>query len=116
MKAKDIIADAITAYKLGECVSVVCNYKKAVKILKALISLPETTICSIEIHDAEWDGYGESWLITLCENGEIYCQKAINDRDGNPFRGDGYYIIEEKALNNRRPQDFCFGGAKVRVV
>lgn len=116
MKAKDIAAEALLAYGAGECVSVVCNYKKAVKILKAFISLPEATICGVEINAAEWDGYSDAWVITIDDTADIYCQKAINSRDGKPFRGSGYYIIEKKALNGRQPQDFCFGGAKVRVV
>lgn len=116
MKAKDIIADAISAYKTGQSVSVVCNYKKAVKILKAFISLPETKIIGVELNDACWDGYFESWLITLDENGEIFCQKAISTCNDKPFRGDGYYLIDEKALNGRKPEDFCLSGSQIRVV
>ena len=116
MKAKDIIADAILAYKSGKCVSVVCNYKKAIKVLKAFVSLPETEIRGVEINDALWDGYGEAWLITLDESGGVFCQKAINDRNDKPFQGDGYYLIDNKALNGRKPEDFCLSGSQIRVV
>ena len=116
MKAKDIIADAISAYKTGKAVSVVCNYKKAVKVLKAFVSLPETEIRGVEINDVEWDGYGESWLISLESDGGVFCQKAINDSNDKPFQGDGYYIIDSKALNGRKPEDFCLGGSQIKVV
>ena len=116
MKAKDIIVDAITTYKTGQCVSVVCNYKKAVKILKALISLPETKIDNLELRDELWDGYYESWLITLDNNGDIYCQKAINVENDMPFRGGDYYIIDSKALHGRKPEDFCLSGSQIKVV
>lgn len=116
MKAKDIITDAISAYKTGQNVSVVCNYKKAVKILKAFIALSETEIRGLELNDALWDGYGESWLISLENDGGVFCQKAINDRNDKPFQGDGYYIIDSKALNGRKPEDFCLGGSQIKVV
>ena len=116
MKANIIASEAILAYKSGKMVSVVCSYKKAVKILKAFISLEDTAIRSISVHDPEWDNYDEAWLITLDEEGYVYCQKAINDRDDNPFRGDGYYIIDKKSIGERKPEDFVLGESQIKVV
>ena len=59
MKANIIASEAILAYKSGKMVSVVCSYKKAVKILKALISLDDTKIMSVSVHNPEWDNYDE---------------------------------------------------------
>ena len=116
MKANIIASEAILAYKSGKMVSVVCSYKKAVKILKALISLDDTKIMSVSVHDPEWDNYDEAWLITLDEEGYVYCQKAINDRNDMPFRGEGYYIIDKKAIGERKPEDFTLGSCEIKVV
>ena len=116
MKANIIASEAILAYKSGKMVSVVCSYKKAVKILKAFISLDDTKIMSISVHDPEWEGYDEAFLITIDEEGYIYCQKAINDRNNNPFRGDGYYIIDKKSIGERKPEDFVLGESQIKVV
>lgn len=115
MKANQIISEVILAYQSGKNVSIVCKYKKAVKILKALISLPETKIGSVELHDFEYDHYDTAWLIAINEYG-VYCEKAINERNNMPFRGDGYYIIDKKALGGYKPEDFVDGNAQIRVV
>ena len=47
MKAKDMFALALEQYSTGQPVSVVTSYKKAKKILKQFISLPDTKIRSI---------------------------------------------------------------------
>ena len=116
MKATMLTSEAILAHKSGKLVSIVCKYKKAVKVLKALISLPETKIVGVEVNDAAWDNYDGAWLITIDEVGGVFCQKAINDRNDMPFRGEGYYLIDEKALDGYKPEDFTLGNSEIRVV
>lgn len=116
MKANMLISEAILAYRSGKSVSVVCKYKKAVKVLKAFISLPETKIIDIELGESEFDGYDGAWLVDINDDGAVFCQKAINDLDNMPYRGDGYYLIDEKALGGYKPEDFVLGGAEIRVV
>lgn len=116
MKANIIASEAILAYKSGKTVTIVCKYKKATKILKALISLPESKIIGVDLNDALWDGYDESWLITIDEEGQVFCQKAINERDNMPYRGDGYFIIDKKAIGERKPEDFVLGSSEIKVV
>lgn len=117
MKAKDMFALALEQYSTGQPVSVVTSYKKAKKILKQFISLPDTKIRSIELSPPDWDGYDEAWLIDICEDKEIYCQKAINiEGDGMPFCGDGYYIIDKGAIGEFDPESFVFAGSTIKIV
>lgn len=117
MKAKDIFALALEQYSAGESVSIITDYKKAKKILKKFISLPETKIRSIELSPPDWDGYDEPWLIDICEDKEVYCQKAINiEGDGMPFLGDGYYVIDKDAINGYDPESFAMAGSKIKIV
>lgn len=117
MKAKDIFALALEQYSVGMPVSIVTDYKKAKKILKKFISLPDTKIRSIELSPPDWDGYDRAWLIDICEDKEVYCQKAINvEGDGMPFCGDGYYIIDNDAINGYDPESFTFAGSTIKIV
>ena len=117
MKAKDMFALALEQYSTGQSISIVTSYKKAKKILKQFISLPDTKIRSIELSPPDWDGYDEAWLIDICEDKEIYCQKAINiEGDGMPFCGDGYYIIDKDAIGDCDPESFVFAGSTIKLV
>ena len=109
MKAKNIFALALEQYYIGNDVAIVTSYEKAKKILKRFLSLPDTTINGIELSPPEWDGYDEAWLIDVGIDKEVFCQKAINiNGDGMPFRGDGYYIIDESAIGEFKPENFVF--------
>ena len=108
--------------KYFETNSAVClqaTNDKAKKILKKFLSLPDTTINGIELSPPEWDGYDEAWLIDVGIDKEVFCQKAINiNGDGMPFRGAGYYIIDESAIGEFKPKDFVFSpdSSTIKVV
>ena len=119
MKAKEIFALALEQYHNGNDISIVTGYEKARKILKKIISLPDTIIEGIELNSFEWDGYDEAWLIDITAGKEVYCMKAINvNGDGMPFRGDGYYIIDESAMGEFKPENFVFSpeNSTIKVV
>ena len=119
MKAKNIFALALEQYYSGNDVAIVTSYDKAKKILKKFLSLPDTTINGIELNSPEWDGYDEAWLIDIGREKEIFCQKAININGGGmPFRGDGFYIIDESAIGEFKPEDFVFNpdSSTIKVV
>ena len=119
MKAKEIFALALEQYYGGNDVAIVTSYNKSKKILKKFLSLPDTTINGIELNPPEWDGYDKAWLIDVGIDKEVFCQKAINvNGDGMPFRGDGYYIIDESAIGEFSPEDFVFSpiSSTIKVV
>lgn len=119
MKAKEIFALALEQYYGGNDVAIVTGYEKARKILKKILSLPDTVINGIELNSFEWDGYDGAWLIDITADKEVYCQKAINiNGDGMPFRGDGYYIIDKSAMGEFKPEDFVFSpvNSTIKVV
>ena len=119
MKAKEIFALALEQYYGDNDVAIVTSYNKAKKILKKFLSLTDTTIYGIELNPPERDGYDEAWLIDVGKDKAIFCQKAINiNGSGMPFRGDGYYIIDESAIGEFSPEDFVFSpvNSTIKVV
>lgn len=62
-------------------VSIICKYDTA-KVLIAEFIRSGYGICSLNIHDEEWDGYGDEYIVTVCNiyNGdEVYCEPMIRD-------------------------------------
>lgn len=117
MKAKKIFSKALVRYKNGDDIAIVTDYKKAKKIIKLFLMLPETKIRGIEINSSDWDGYDKAWLINVCKDGDFYCQKAINvNGSGKPLCNDDYTIVDKSAIGEFTPEEFVMDSSKIKVV
>ena len=68
-------------------VSFITKYDNAIIILKELLKRDETMPFFIDISDPEWDGYDKEFVISIGNDGEVFCEKF--------YREDRYLFPEE---------------------
>lgn len=114
MNLINVFSKIVEAYSQNELVTVVTDFESTVVLLKSVLSLPDTNIVSVDIADVSWNNYYGAYLLSLDNNGFIYCQPAI-DGNGKIHRGGGLYLIDEEAIGSNRPEAFVFEDEDARI-
>lgn len=115
MDCKKVFANIIKHHCKGEIVTFVSSYKNIKDVLKMLLAMPDTYIEDISITRPEWDGYDEAWALSFGENSDVWCSKAINI-NGEPFRGEGYFVIDASAIDGHDPENFVLGNSHIKII
>ena len=74
-------------------VGIVAKYNEAKEIIKELICLGHD-ICSIDIHDYDFDDYCDEYVISITNDG-IYCEKFLREYGYFTEESDVTYISDE---------------------
>ena len=115
MNTEKVFAKMVKFHSKGEPVTLVTDYENAKVVAKFLLAMPNTFIEAFALWDELQDGYGKAWLLSLCENGAVYCEKAFFD-NGGIAQGDGNYIIDTNAIGDAIPSDFVLSDSKVITI
>lgn len=107
MNLIEVFSMIVKAYANNQCVTVVTNYENTAELLRRILTLSGTFIVSVEIADKEWRECEDVYLLSLGDNGSVYCQPAM-DENGKIHRGGGLYIIDENTIGALEPSDFVF--------
>ena len=86
---KDVVDDALSI----DCnfgVSFVTKYDNAVIVLKELFKYEELTPFLIDISDESYDGYNKEYIISVSNDGNVFCEKF--------YRKDRY-IMPDDGIN-----------------
>lgn len=116
MNCKKVFAHIIKHHCKGDKVMLVADYNDITIILKLLLCLPDSFIEDISITRPKWDNYDEAWLLCYGTDNDVWCSKAINSNGNEPFRGEGYYIIDSRAINGRSPESFVIEGSTIKLI
>ncbi|POO87885.1 hypothetical protein [Clostridium sp. 3-3] len=78
----DFIYDVLGEYEKCEdfdCVNIVAHYDVIIDILNQLVKTTDFELSNIRINDAEIDGYADEYIMSISDDGEIWCQEAKYD-------------------------------------
>ena len=102
----DFLIDFMFVVMEDDLACVVINYNDCQGLVQAL-QAKVVNNKSLVLDAESFDGFDEA--IDIGIDKEVFCQKAININGGGmPFRGDGFYIIDESAIGEFKPEDFVF--------
>lgn len=104
----------VEAYSQCEPVTVVTDFENTASLLKQILSLPNTRIVSVDLADSSWSDYCGAYVLSLNNDGSLFCQTAIG-KNGNLYRGGGLYLIDETAIGAYQPEDFVFEGNEAKI-
>ena len=96
------LAETIYSYSLENSVCLIGDFNFVSEVLKDLFFIDDgyLTIMSIELNMAELDGYDGPFLLTISEDGELWCQKAIYDeRKGIVGFEDDIVFVQSKYID-----------------
>lgn len=85
-----MIDDAVSI-DANEGVSFVTKYDNATLILKELFGYEQLMPYFIRLTEPSWDGYDREFIISVNNNGEVFCEKYY--RNGKYINGDGIIFI-----------------------
>lgn len=85
-----MIEDAISI-DANNGVSFITKYDNAVIIIKELLGFDYLTPYFIQLTDPLWDGYDKEFIISVNNNGEVFCEKYY--RNDSYLNGDGIVFI-----------------------
>lgn len=114
MNLTKVFSKILKAHAQGRLVSVVTDYENAKNLLKYILTLPEAFLENIELAGEVWNGYADAYLISLDDDGSVFCQKAIAE-DGEPVRGGGLYLIDTLAIGAHLPEEFVLDGEDCKI-
>lgn len=80
----DFIYDVLGEYEKCEefdCVNIVAHYDVIIDILNQLVKTTDFELSNIRINDAEIDGYADEYILSISDDGEIWCQEAKYDTE-----------------------------------
>lgn len=114
MNTQKVYSKIIKANSNGKDVSVVTNYSNAKRLLKYILSNPDTNIVNIQIQGETWNNYYDPYLVDVTSEGDVYCQPVILD-NGSIAKGEGLYLIDVLAIGDYLPDDFVLKGENTKI-
>ena len=114
MNTQKIFSKIIKANSNGNDVSVITGYSNAKKLLKYVLSMPETYIVDIELAEEEFNGYCDPYLIDISAKGGVYCQPVVLG-NGKIAKGEGLYFIDILSIGEYLPEDFVIDGENTKI-
>lgn len=72
-------------------ISIIAKYEESREIMRELVAFGYTP-CGIELHEPEWDGYDDEYILSLANldgEDEFFCE---------PMCRDGHYIVDESTV------------------
>lgn len=107
MNAEKVFARMVKAHSKNKDVTFVSNYDGVKAVAKYIAAMPDSFYEDFSLTRPDWDGYDKEWLLTYDDIGGMWCQKARFE-DGRIAQGAGLYLIDEFAIGNTAPEEFCF--------
>lgn len=91
---EDMINDAVNI-DIDCGISFITKYDNAALILKELIGREQFMPYFIELSDPSWDWYDKEFIITINNDGEIYCEKFSRDGKYINSEDDVYFVLPD---------------------
>lgn len=114
MNIQKTFSRIVKANANGKDVTVVTDYDNAKDLLKYVLSIPDTSVASIELSAPEWHGYDDAYLLSINSDGTVYCEEAVLE-SGAIAKGEGLYLIDVLAIGENLPEDFVLDTENTQI-
>lgn len=114
MNLLNVYSKVIKVHSKRENVTVITNFDNTSVLLKYVLSLPDTYIGAIDIADESQNGYNYVYVLTIHNNGEVFCEPAIRE-NSTIARSGGICLIDAASIGDTSAEEFVFADCDTKV-